>query len=113
MGNMEPPLTGPQWSQYQYFDFFICCLFQNQSLAQSQSQKSFGGFKKGFLNNPKPKKGKSPSLSKPGKKDDIPVIKAKNPEQKNKGMEIPEVQEAMKSNLPSLENKGDQVKSKL
>lgn len=78
---------------------------KNQSLAQSQSQKSFGGFKKGFLNNPKPKKGKSPSLSKPGKKDDIPVIKPKNPEQKNKGMEIPEVQEAMKSNIPSLENK--------
>lgn len=78
---------------------------KNQSLAESQSQKSFGGFKKGFLNNPKPKKGKSPSLAEPGKKDDIPVIKPKNPEQKNKGMEIPEVQEAMKSNIPSLENK--------
>lgn len=78
---------------------------KNHSLAQSQSQKSFGGFKKGFLNNPKPKKGKSPSLAEPRKKDDIPVIKPKNPEQKNKGMEIPEVQEAMKSNIPSLENK--------
>lgn len=88
--------------------WFLCLLsFQNQSLAQSQSQKSFGGFKKGFLNNPKPKKGKSPSLAEPGKKDDIPVIKPKNPEQKNKGMEIPEIQEAMKSNIPSLENKGD------
>ena len=87
--------------------FLYLLSFQNQSLAQSQSQQSFGGFKKGFLNNPKPKKGKSPSLAEPGKKDDIPVIKPKNPEQKNKGMEIPEVQEAMKSNIPSLENKGD------
>lgn len=87
--------------------FLYLLSFQNQSLAQSQSQKSFGGFKKGFLNNPKPKKGKSPSLAEPGKKDDIPVIKPKNPEQKKKGMEIPEVQEAMKSNIPSLENTGD------
>ena len=87
--------------------FLYLLSFQNQSLAQSQSQKSFGGFRKGFLNNPNPKKGKSPSLAEPGKKDDIPVIKPKNPEQKNKGMEIPEVQEAMKSNIPSLENKGD------
>ena len=87
--------------------FLYLLSFQNQSLAQSQSQKSFGGFKKGFLNNPKPKKGKSQSLAEPGKKDDIPVIKPKNPEQKKKGMEIPEVQEAMKSNIPSLENKGD------
>lgn len=91
---------------YQYL-ISLFVVFLDHSLAQSQSQKSFGGFKKGFLNNPKPKKGKSPSLAEPRKKDDIPVIKPKNPEQKKRGMEIPEVQEAMKSNIPSLENKGD------
>lgn len=36
----------------------------------------------------------------------MPVIRPKNPEQKNKGIEIPEVQEAMKSSIPNLENKG-------
>lgn len=78
-----------------------------QGLKPAQSEKTFGGFKKGFLTNPKPKKGNPTASSKPTKKDaDIPIIKPKNPEQKAKGMEIPEVQEAMKSNsIPSLENK--------
>ena len=56
--------------------------------------------------NSKPKKETSNTSFKPLEKDtDIPVIKARNPEQK--GMEIPEVQEAMKSSgKPSLEGKG-------
>ncbi|KAJ7385646.1 hypothetical protein OS493_013671 [Desmophyllum pertusum] len=72
----------------------------------AESQKTFGGFKKGFLTNPKPRKGNPVPSSKSVKKDaDIPVIRPKNPEEKTKGMEIPEVQEAMKSTIPSLENK--------
>lgn len=77
----------------------------SQDHEPAQSQKSFGGFKKGFLNNPKPRKGKLPTSTKPATDDGIPVIKPKNPEQKNKGMEIPEVQEAMKTKIPSLDNK--------
>ncbi|XP_078375599.1 uncharacterized protein LOC144658956 isoform X2 [Oculina patagonica] len=76
------------------------------SAKSAESQKTFGGFKKGFLTNPKPRKGNPTPSSKPAKKDaDIPVIRPKNPEQKAKGMEIPEVQEAMKSSISSLENK--------
>ena len=72
-----------------------------------QSAKTFGGFKKGFLNNRQATKGKLSSSSKPlRKEDDIPVIKPKNPKEKNRGMEFPEVQDALKSNVPSLENKG-------
>lgn len=76
-----------------------------QGLKSAQNEKTFGGFKKGFLMNSKPKKETSNASFKPLKKDtDIPVIKARNPEQK--GMEIPEVQEAMKSSgKPSLEGK--------
>jgi len=78
----------------------------SQGQKSSQSQKAFGGLKKGFLNNPKQGKRKPSPSSKPARKDDnIPVIKPKNPEERNKGMEIPEVQEAMKSSIPSLDNK--------
>ena len=48
-----------------------------------QDKKTFGGFKKGFLNNPKPRKGKpSPSSKSLEKDDDIPIVKPKNPEEK-------------------------------
>lgn len=81
--------------------------------SSSKDQKSaaprvsnFGGFKKGFLNNTKAIKGKPALSSRPTTKtDDIPVIKPKNPMERKNKMEIPEVQEAMKSNIPSLENK--------
>ena len=76
--------------------------FQEQK--STQRGNTFGGFKKGFLNNPKVTRGK-PSLSSRSLRNDndIPVLKPKNPMEKNREMEIPEVQEAMKSNL---ENKG-------
>lgn len=74
----------------------------------SESQRTFGGFKKGFLTNPRPREVNSTHSSKSTKKStDMPVIRPKNPEQKNKGIEIPEVQEAMKSSIPSLENRGN------
>lgn len=81
--------------------------------SSSKDQKSaaprvsnFGGFKKGFLNNTKAIKGKPALSSRPTTKtDDIPVIKPKNPMERKNKMEIPEVQEAMKTNIPSLENK--------
>ncbi|XP_022782067.1 uncharacterized protein LOC111323040 isoform X3 [Stylophora pistillata] len=77
----------------------------SQGHKSAQNEKAFGGFKKGFLMNSKPKKETSNPMSKPIKKDaDIPVIKPRNPKQK--GMEIQEVQEAMKSSgEPSLEDK--------
>ena len=88
-----------------YTDPFVC-LYKKQT-PNLQDKKTFGGFKKGFLNNPKPRKGKpSPSSNSLKKDDDIPIVKPKNPEENNRGMELPEVQEAMKSNIPSLENKG-------
>lgn len=70
----------------------------------TQRGNTFGGFKKGFLNNPKVTRGK-PSLSSRSLRNDndIPVLKPKNPMEKNRGMEIPEVQEAMKSNLENKE----------
>ena len=71
----------------------------------SESQRTFGGFKKGFLANPKPRKVNS-TQSSTKKSEDMPVIRPKNPEGKSKGIEIPEVQEAMKSSIPSLQNKG-------
>lgn len=81
--------------------------------SSSKDQKSsaprvsnFGGFKKGFLNNTKAIKGKPALSSRPTTKaDDIPLIKPKNPMERKNKMEIPEVQEAMKSNIPSLESK--------
>lgn len=77
-----------------------------QTPKASESKRTFGGFKKGFLTNPKPRKVNSTHSSKSTKKStDMPVIRPKNPEQKNKGIEIPEVQEAIKSSIPSLENK--------
>ena len=86
---------------------FLFILSSYKGFKSAESQRTFGGFKKGFLTNPKPRKGNPTPSSKAVKKDaDIPVIKPKNPEQKAKGMEIPEVQEAMKSSIPSLENKG-------
>lgn len=85
---------------------------KSESAAQtpkaSESQRTFGGFKKGFLTNSKPRKVNFTQSSKSTNKSaetDMPVIRAKNPEQKTKGIEIPEVQEAMKSSIPSLENK--------
>lgn len=83
------------------------CLYFSKTLKARESQATFGGFKKGFLTNPKPRKVNSSLSSKSTKNTaDMPVIRPKNPEQKNKGIEIPEVQEAMKSSIPSLENKG-------
>lgn len=65
----------------------------------SENQQTFGGFKKGFLANSKPRKGNPTTSSKPAKKDaDIPVIRPKNPERK--------VQKAVKSSIPWLKNKG-------
>ena len=87
-----------------YIDPFVRL---HKGQVRAQDKKTFGGFKKGFLNNPKPRKGKpSPSLKPLKKDDDMPIIKPRNPEEKSRGMELPEVQEAMKSNIPSLENKG-------
>ena len=86
---------------------FSLSLFSKTPKA-SESQRTFGGFKKGFLTNPKPRKVNSAHSSKSMKKSaDMPVIRPKNPEQKTKGIEIPEVQEAMKSSIPSLENNGN------
>ena len=88
--------------------YFPCCLFSKTPKA-SESQRTFGGFKRGFLTNPKPRKVNSTHSSKSAKESaDMPVIRSKNPEHKTKGIEIPEVQEAMKSSIPSLENKGNQ-----
>lgn len=71
-----------------------------------QRVSNFGGFKKGFLNNTKAKKVKPALSSRPTMKgDNLPVIKPKNPMERKNEMEIPEVQEAMKSNIPSLESK--------
>lgn len=71
-----------------------------------QRVSNFGGFKKGFLNNTKAKKVKPALSSRPTMEgDNIPVIKPKNPMERKNEMEIPEVQEAMKSNIPSLESK--------
>ena len=84
-----------------------CCLFSKTPKA-SESQRTFGGFKRGFLTNPQPRKVNSTHSSKSAKESaDMPVIRPKNPEHKTKGIEIPEVQEAMKSSIPSLENKGN------
>lgn len=86
---------------------YVVCLCFCKDSKPTESQRTFGGFKKGFLTNPKPKKVNFTLPSKPAKKSaDIPAIRPKNPEQKTKGIEIPEVQEAMKSSIPSLENKG-------
>ena len=106
-----------QWSDTEWNPTF--CLFFSlclpQSVKSTESQKTFGGFKKGFLTNSKPRKGNPTPSSKPAKKDteDVPVIRPKNPEQKAKGMEIPEVQEAMKSSIPGLENKGHLLRKSL
>ena len=81
-------------------------MFSKTSKA-SESHRTFGGFKKGFLTNPKPRKVNSTQSSISTKKSaDMPVIRPKNPEGKSKGIEMPEVQEAMKSSIPSLQNKG-------
>ena len=78
---------------------------QNQK--SSPKEVTFGGFKKGFLNNAKARKEKNALSSISSRKDnDIPVLKPKYPMKKNRGIEIAEVQEAMKSKLPSLENEG-------
>ena len=84
---------------------FSFCFSQDQKAPQRVS--NFGGFKKGFLNNTKAKKVKPALSSRPTMKgDNLPVIKPKNPMERKNEMEIPEVQEAMKSNIPSLESKG-------
>lgn len=84
---------------------FSCCFSQDRKSVQRVG--NFGGFKKGFLNSTKAIKGNPALSSRPTRKgDDIPVIKPKNPMERKNEMEIPEVQEAMKSNIPSLESKG-------
>ena len=93
-------------SVYQYL-ISLFVVFSEPITGSKSKSEIFWWIQKRISEQSQTKKGKISTLSKPGKKDDIPVIKPKNPEQKNKGMEIPEVQEAMKSNIPSLENKGD------
>ncbi len=88
---------------------------------KKQAQGEFGGFKRGFLNpstspsDQVPKKispVKKPNIkpttstekeSKTSGKDDVPHIK---PKSKVSGLELPEVQEAMKDTFPFLEKNG-------
>ncbi|XP_032235386.2 uncharacterized protein LOC5510336 [Nematostella vectensis] len=78
------------------------------SKASDSTTDTFGGFKKGFLLSSKPSKSqqKIPLATSEAtqKCDDIPFIKPNTEAAKNE-RQIPEVQEAMKSGIPLLDNK--------
>ncbi|EDO38750.1 predicted protein [Nematostella vectensis] len=78
------------------------------SKASDSTTDTFGGFKKGFLLSSKPSKSqqKIPLTTSAAtqKCDDIPFIKPNTEAAKNE-RQIPEVQEAMKSGIPLLDNK--------
>ena len=92
---------------------------------KKDTPSSFGGFKKGFLfSNPEKKSGKETAQKQTSSKprnessskathgnvsetaEDIPFIRAHSSGSGTKGLELPEVQEAMKNKFPFLQTQG-------
>ena len=72
-----------------------------------KDNSSFGGFKKGFLFS-KPDKNQAQARPKPAvaSTEEMPVIRAQDPQAASTKNQIKEVQDAMKAGTPLLDNKG-------